>query len=631
MPNARASRRLVTLVTAATLLVLGTGLQGAAAGPPAGAPPAQRTGTLVEAHGDSFGSATVEHGFVLQQANGTMVALDRVPDGVAHGLVGRQVRAWGSERNGRVDVSAGGIVAAAGSTAPAGAAGTAGTAGTAAALAPGVKSVAVVLVNFVDDTRQPWTITQARSVLFDGTTSVNAYYQDASDGVMSISGDVFGYVTITKDNVGCDWSEWGSAARAAAIQAGAPLGNYSYTVYAWPRTSLCGWAGLGYLPGTSSYIDGYLDTRVVGHELGHNFGVHHASTMSCTDNNVATVVTGSCTLDEYGDPFTIMGSSTRLHNNWHRAQLGFDVGTVTIASDATVSLAAVDSGAGTRLVRVPRGGTTNTFLHLEYRQPSGLFDNFASTNAIVSGVTVRIAPDIGVITQSRLIDTSPTIPSSFGDPALKVGQSFTDPLSGVTISVTGATTAAAQVTVSYGADTVAPTAPTGLTATASATLTSASVALRWTASTDDRGVAGYRILRGDELIGTTTSTSYTVGSLLVGTAYTFAVEAFDASGNTSGRATATVTTPVPDTQAPTLSGLFTATVNKARIVSLTWGAGSDDVGVVSYVVSRSGRTMTVSTTSTTDKPGRGTFTYTLVARDAAGNMSSPLSATVIVP
>ena len=78
-------------------------------------------------------------------------------------------------------------------------------------------------------------------------------------------------------------------------------------------------------------------------------------------------------------------------------------------------------------------------------------------------------------------------------------------------------------------DTTPPTAPTGLAASAAAT----SVSLAWTASTDNVGVTGYNLYNGGSLVGTTTSTSYTVGSLACGTAYTLGVAAQDAAGNVS--------------------------------------------------------------------------------------------------
>ena len=82
-------------------------------------------------------------------------------------------------------------------------------------------------------------------------------------------------------------------------------------------------------------------------------------------------------------------------------------------------------------------------------------------------------------------------------------------------------------------DTTAPSVPTGLTA---GTTTTTSVPLSWTASTDNvAGVAGYEVYRGSTLVGTTTSTSYTVTGLSAATAYSFTVRAKDARGQRLGR------------------------------------------------------------------------------------------------
>lgn len=579
---------------------------------------------LLENHGDHLQEpgGHAEGAYSLELPSGLIVALDNVPAGKAHGLVGRTVKATGAERSGRMDVGAGSVVAADGSA-------SGSTGGTVAAIAPGVKTVAVLLMNFTDDTRQPWTTAQARSVVFDGASSVNTYYQDASDGQVSLAGDVFGYVTVTKDNVDCDWSQWAADARSKAIASGIPLGNYTYTVYAWPRTTLCGWAGLGYLPGTSSYIDGYLDVRVVGHELGHNFGVHHASTMACTDSAGApSSFSGTCASNEYGDPYTIMGSSSRLHNNWHRAQLGWNMTTTTATTNGTYALAPADAGAGVRLLRVPRGN--GTFLNLEFRQPTGLFDTFSLTDPVAQGVSIRIAPDTNQIVQSQLIDATPTNPTSFGDSSLKAGRSITDPLSGVTITVQSVTATGASVSIDYGPDAIAPSAVVGPTATASATSTSSSVTVQWGAATDNRGVAGYRVYRGGMVVGTVTTLSYADASVVGGVSYTYGVEAFDGAGNTGPRSSVTITAAVPDSTAPTAVTGLTASANKSRTVTLRWNASTDAGGAVTYTISRAGRSWTSSTVSTTDKPGRGTFTYTVVARDAAGNASTPATVTIVV-
>ncbi|MFD4572609.1 endo alpha-1,4 polygalactosaminidase [Streptomyces sp. NPDC058417] len=81
------------------------------------------------------------------------------------------------------------------------------------------------------------------------------------------------------------------------------------------------------------------------------------------------------------------------------------------------------------------------------------------------------------------------------------------------------------------ADTSAPTAPSGLSATGA---TSNSVTLSWTRSTDNVAVTGYDVFRNGAKVGSATGTTYTDAGLTAGTTYQYQVKAKDAAGNTSG-------------------------------------------------------------------------------------------------
>jgi hypothetical protein len=97
------------------------------------------------------------------------------------------------------------------------------------------------------------------------------------------------------------------------------------------------------------------------------------------------------------------------------------------------------------------------------------------------------------------------------------------------------TSANVTVTVSNGApDTIPPSVPSGLTATA---VSSSQINLSWTASTDNVGVTGYNVFRGGTKIGTSPNTSYQDGGLAASTSFTYNVAAFDAAGNTSAQST----------------------------------------------------------------------------------------------
>jgi hypothetical protein len=86
-----------------------------------------------------------------------------------------------------------------------------------------------------------------------------------------------------------------------------------------------------------------------------------------------------------------------------------------------------------------------------------------------------------------------------------------------------------------------PSMPTGLQALAP---TDSSLALKWTASTDNVGVEGYTIwVNGDSLTTVSkTTTVHPVTGLSPETVYTFEVAAFDAAGHRSAKASLTATT-----------------------------------------------------------------------------------------
>ncbi len=64
-------------------------------------------------------------------------------------------------------------------------------------------------------------------------------------------------------------------------------------------------------------------------------------------------------------------------------------------------------------------------------------------------------------------------------------------------------------------------------------VTGSAIFLSWEASDDNVGVAGYRIYRDEEEIGTSEETNYTDTSCTEGTTYTYSVKAYDAAGNLS--------------------------------------------------------------------------------------------------
>src|SRR5204863_222196 len=178
--------------------------------------------------------------------------------------------------------------------------------------------------------------------------------------------------------------------------------------------------------------------------------------------------------------------------------------------------------------------------------------------------------------------------------------------------------------------------PTGLTASA---VSSSQINLSWTASSDNVGVSGYRVYRNGTQIATTGATSFANTGLSPSTTYSYTVAAYDAAGNLSAQSSpASATTPAPpDTTPPTVPTGLTASAVSSSQINLSWTASSDNVGVSGYRVYRNGTQ--IATTGATSFANTGlspstTYSYTVAAYDAAGNLSaqsSPASATTPAP
>lgn len=86
---------------------------------------------------------------------------------------------------------------------------------------------------------------------------------------------------------------------------------------------------------------------------------------------------------------------------------------------------------------------------------------------------------------------------------------------------------------------VSPSKPTGLRVT---DRTESSITLAWKASTGN--VQGYYLYRGRIRVGKTSATSYTFGGLSCGRSYKLSVQAYDAAGHRSRKASTTASTAV---------------------------------------------------------------------------------------
>ncbi|WVT92502.1 fibronectin type III domain-containing protein [Enterococcus durans] len=186
---------------------------------------------------------------------------------------------------------------------------------------------------------------------------------------------------------------------------------------------------------------------------------------------------------------------------------------------------------------------------------------------------------------------------------------------------------------SVSVDDEAPTIPLNLKVE---NVTTDTVSLSWGASTDNIGVAGYRVYRDKQLVQEVQGEQFTDTGLTEDAEYTYEVRAFDAAGNQSevSNRINVRTKGIVDHKPPTTPMNVRATVVIENKVTLLWEASSDESGIRSYQVYRNsilvgslpGDTLSYTDTNLSEKTK---YYYTITACDHAGNVSVASKALLI--
>ncbi|AKH84742.1 hypothetical protein AA958_23875 [Streptomyces sp. CNQ-509] len=177
-----------------------------------------------------------------------------------------------------------------------------------------------------------------------------------------------------------------------------------------------------------------------------------------------------------------------------------------------------------------------------------------------------------------------------------------------------------------------PTVPTGVTVYTS---TSTSVHVMWNKAAEAENVRRYEVYRNGKKIQNVPAEKHMtdITGLKPSSSYTFAVRARDADGKLSGPGQApAVTTPsadADDSKPPTRPASLKARADGPRSATLTWTRAEDDKEVTSYDIYQEGTKIhsvggTESTAAVTTLRPDTDYTFTVKARDAAGN-SGPAS------
>jgi hypothetical protein len=414
------------------------------------------------------------------------------------------------------------------------------------------------------------TAAQVQSTLFSAG-GVSDFYRETSYQQAWLTGGVVGPFVIPTTTVGCNYNLIATLAQTAAAASGVVLGQYQNFVYLFTG-SACPWWGLGTVGGNpgQAWVNGPVQSIVLAHELGHTFGLYHSHALEC-----GSVTFGdSCSSIEYGDYFDTMGSTTPSQFNAVQKDLlgwldyGLSPPLTQALASGTYTIDPIETpGSNPKALKVQT--SLGDWFYVEYRQPVGFDATAVASNAnVTNGVLVHYWNGQG--NGVYLLDMTPST-SSWMDPALGVGSTFSDVAGGVTITpvwVDG-TTAGVNVSIAAPCTSANPT----VTMTPSQQQGAPGTPLTYTVSVtnNDTGCgtlpfalqatapAGWSAALGATTMaladGASTSTTLTVTPPASATAATYPLSIGVSSQGLSASASASYTVVVVAT--PTLNGSFT--------------------------------------------------------------------------
>jgi MYXO-CTERM domain-containing protein len=321
------------------------------------------------------------------------------------------------------------------------------------------------------------TVAQANQLIFERTApgplfgethnatrndkTLSQYYDEVTYGMLSLQGQVEGPLAYSGNVCPDNFNGPADAMRNQITQMGR---TYDHYYLYWGQDQMCGtgWGEQGRknTPGRYVWLNNSTWCAATAQEIGHNFGMMHASTTDCGSNILSNDMSG-CTSSEYGSQITVMGGGCRHLNaieKWYEGWL-LQCNGVRVTSSATFTLFPIEipcngiqvlqipfpSGAPTRQTRTDQSGNTPITLrnyYLELRASTGL------DTGMTPGVYVHVAGDVpGPSSNGPRTFLLDMVPSSQAFNPMTAGQMYSDPAGGVSFTVNSFDANSASVTV----------------------------------------------------------------------------------------------------------------------------------------------------------------------------------------
>lgn len=324
----------------------------------------------------------------------------------------------------------------------------------------GAKRAAVIRFKFATTgSNFPSTEENLRNLVFDGPNSLANMWANDSRGKLSLTGDVF-TETLPADlprtcdtTAGYTWLEY-----FRTLYAG-----YDFYLLVAPSTGCGNVAGRAEILGNASWYFTAPSERELWHEMGHNLGFGHASSLlSCSIGGTRVSIADTCSASEYGDTTTAMGggSGACSYTAWNQVVADWGVPWTQVSANGTLQIRARDLGRNDQpqaLVVPGAPGIWGGYYLFEWRTA----DYPSCTSAGQTGVQVRVVPDAQVGERSYLLDATPRddAPGYF----LAPGQTFYDPTSNVAVTLDSQDLTTGVATLSVAFDRAPPPPPPAAT------------------------------------------------------------------------------------------------------------------------------------------------------------------------
>lgn len=236
------------------------------------------------------------------------------------------------------------------------------------------------------------------------------FFRASSSGRLSMPGTVVGPITLRRAAFDrCDGTALRNEA-PAALAAG-----YDRVAFVTPIVPACRFAGRA--SSTEVLLNGRLTVPLAVHELGHTLGLAHAHSWHC--------IALGCTIDEYGNPFSVMGDGSGDFNAYEKAELDWLTGLLSPRGNAAYEIGPIEgptplpqalvvTTATSEFWFESRGRVTSSFLG-ESQQPAGI--------AVIAGHSLGNGADRSPYPRRNILLPGPSGRARF---AYTTGESFVE-------------------------------------------------------------------------------------------------------------------------------------------------------------------------------------------------------------